>query len=289
VAYVPVLAVAVLVCAAVAVGDGRWRRVTGPVTALVALAVAAPLVAGAAAKQNALYESVNTHDLVFTLVLRELGPTATGPLGLPPQAAAYTGNGYFNGPPRPEEPWWRSAVFSDPGPTRRAALELLARHPGTVVRAVGVGLQATTLADLPYLASTPADPGFPSPPSGHPGWSGARQPDLQAVLDGTRRPPWAPGALVLLAAIAVAAIPLTRRRAPAAARWSVAAGLAALTALGLVVVAVLGDGYFEVFKHVWPASYLLVVTALCLAGAALAAVPAVTGGLPLGRRRPGRT
>jgi hypothetical protein len=33
------------------------------------------------------------------------------------------------------------------------------------------------------------------------------------------------------------------------------------------VMAVLGDGYFEVFKHVWLAAYLLLVTGLCLLGA----------------------
>jgi hypothetical protein len=60
---------------------------------------------------------------------------------------------------------------------------------------------------------------------------------------------------------------LWRPRQPAAARWSLAAGLAAVTALGLVAVAVLGDGYFEVFKHVWLAAYLLLVGGLCLLGA----------------------
>jgi hypothetical protein len=33
------------------------------------------------------------------------------------------------------------------------------------------------------------------------------------------------------------------------------------------VVAVLGDGYFEVFKHVWLAAYLLLVGGLCLLAA----------------------
>ncbi|OMQ16182.1 hypothetical protein A7K94_0204325 [Modestobacter sp. VKM Ac-2676] len=50
------------------------------------------------------------------------------------------------------------------------------------------------------------------------------------------------------------------------------AGVAAGTALGLAAVAVLGDGYFEVAKHVWLAAYLLDVTVVALAGAALAVV-----------------
>ena len=52
----------------------------------------------------------------------------------------------------------------------------------------------------------------------------------------------------------------------------------AVTALGLVAVAVLGDGYFEVFKHVWLAAYVLLVTGLCLVGALGAGVvPLATG------------
>ena len=73
--------------------------------------------------------------------------------------------------------------------------------------------------------------------------------------------------MVLLALAAAACSLLWRRRAPAAARWCVAAGLGAVTALGLVVMALVGDGYFELFKHVWLAAYVLVLTGLCLVGA----------------------
>ena len=75
---------------------------------------------------------------------------------------------------------------------------------------------------------------------------------------------------MLLALVAAASSPAWRHRAPAAARWCLAAGLGAITALGLVGMAVLGDGYFEIFKHVWLAAYLLVVTALSLLGALVA-------------------
>jgi hypothetical protein len=34
--------------------------------------------------------------------------------------------------------------------------------------------------------------------------------------------------------------------------------------VGLVAAAVLGDGYFEIAKHVWLAAYLLVVTAVAV-------------------------
>ncbi|WP_433782495.1 hypothetical protein ACQPX6_21730 [Actinomycetospora sp. CA-101289] len=270
VAYVPVLAVAVLVCAATAVGVRRPRR-AGPAVAVVTALLAVAPVLDAVERQQQFYASVNAHDLVFTTVLLELGPGATADLGLPPEAAALTGNGYFNGPPRPDGvAWWEDAIAARSGETRSAALGLLAEHPAASLRAVGVGLQATTRADLPYLDSGPARASRLASPSGDPGWSGARQPDLAQVLDATSRPPWVPSVLVVLALVAAA----TARWQGRAGRWSLAAGLAAATALALVVVAVAGDGYFEVFKHVWLAAYLLALAGLALAGAAATAVVA---------------
>jgi len=269
VAYLPVLAVAVAVVAGTVVVVGRRgrRRVVGPVVAVVtALAVAVP-VGAAVGFQNSVYEGANVHDVVFTLALVELGPGATAELDLPPESAAFTGNGYFNGPPHPTADWWTRAIRDRPDVTRSTAYEALARHPGALLRAIGVGLKATLRADLPYLASGPADPARLSPPGGDPGWSGARQPDLSTVLGANRRPPWLPTALVLIAVVAAGISVAWRHRAPAAARWCLAAGLGAVTALGLVTTAVLGDGYFEVFKHVWLAAYLLVVTGLSLLGA----------------------
>ncbi|HEY2190830.1 MAG TPA: hypothetical protein VGH76_00820 [Actinomycetospora sp.] len=272
VAYVPVLVVAVVVCAAATVGRRRPRRLVGPAIAgLTLLGVAVP-VGAAVGFQDLAYEGANVHDVVFTLALPELGPGAPAELGLPPEAATYTGNGYFNGPPHPTGRWWSEAIRDRPGATRAAADRALARHPGAVARAVGVGLQAITRADLPYLASGPGDTARFSPGGGDPGWSGARQPDLRRTLDDTRRPAWLPTALVLLAVVAAASSVAWRRRAPVAARWCRAAGLGAVTAVGLVVVALLGDGYFEVFKHVWLAAYLLAVTGLCLVGAVGAGV-----------------
>jgi hypothetical protein len=39
------------------------------------------------------------------------------------------------------------------------------------------------------------------------------------------------------------------------------AAFAGVSAVGLVAAAVLGDGYFEIAKHVWLAAYLVAVTA----------------------------
>jgi hypothetical protein len=269
VGYVPVLVAALAVCAVVTVGRRRWFG--RMVAAVTVLAVAVPI--GAAAHfQDRVYGGANVHDVVFTLALPELGPDGPAALGLPPEAAAVTGNGFFNGPPLPTADWWVRAVGEDADATRAAALEALLRHPDALLRGLGVGLQATTRPDLTYLAAGPGDPARPTGPGGDAGWSGSRGPELREVLRASPWPAWLPTALVLLAVVAAGSSVLWRPRQPAAARWSLAAGLAAVTALGLVAVAVLGDGYFEVFKHVWLAAYLLVLTGLGLLGAAGAVV-----------------
>ena len=285
VAYLPVLVVAVVACAVVTVGRRRPRRLVGPAIALATLLGVAVPVAAAIGFQDRIYGGANVHDVVFTLALPELGPGATAELGLPPQAVGLLGSGFFSPTRPPTGAWWVTAIRDRPDATRDAAYAALVRHPDVLGRALGVGLQATIRADLPYLASAPGDPGRPSPYQGDQGWSGSRQPDLQQVLDGAGRPAWLPTALVLLALAAAASTPAWRRRAPVAARWCLAAGLSAATALGLVVMALLGDGFFEVFKHVWLAAYLLVVSGLCLLGA-LGAVGVL--GVGVARRRAGR-
>ena len=263
VAYLPVFVVALAV---VVVALGR----RGLLVALVAVAVVAGPVAGAVRFQEIAYENANVHDIVFTLVLPELGPGVLPALGLPPEAAALTGTGFFNGPPLPTAAWWREAILTTPGETRSRAYGELVRNPGVLLRAVGVGLQATTRPDLPYLASVPADPATPSARSGDPAWAGADGPALRSLLAATPGPAWAPTALVGTALLCAA---LWRR-----CRWCRAAGLGAVTALGLVAAAVLGDGYFEVFKHVWLAAYVLLLTAACLLGALLRATCSVSRG-----------
>ena len=136
-------------------------------------------------------------------------------------------------------------------------------------------LSATLRPALPYLPSAPRG-SVPErnevrtiyPETGPVG-------DLQRVyLDGIATP-WLPSALVVVATgAALATVVPRRRRRPmrssAAGLVRVAAG-AALTATGIAAVAVVGDGFYELTKHVWLASYLLVVTALLLAASGVAA------------------
>lgn len=268
VGYLPVVLVAAAVVVTVLVRDRRRPRpaVVVGVVLLAAVAVALP-AAGAVHFQQKIYEGANVHDVVFTLALIELGPDGPADLGLPAEAAALAGTGFFNGPPRPTADWWVRAIRDRPAVLRSDAVAALVDHPGALLRAVGVGLQATTRADLPYLASDVADPTRPSATAGDTGWSGARQPDLRAVLDDAAQPSWLPTAVVLAAVGAALSALAWRRRAPAVARWCLAAGIAAVTGVGLVATALWGDGYFEVFKHVWLAAYVLLLAVSCLVGA----------------------
>ncbi|GLZ47203.1 hypothetical protein Acsp06_33880 [Actinomycetospora sp. NBRC 106375] len=77
------------------------------------------------------------------------------------------------------------------------------------------------------------------------------------------------GALTLLPTRRVAGTVLDRAATPPAVGLLRVAALLAGTGVGIVLVAVLGDGYCELAKHVWLGSYALVVAGLVLAAAAL--------------------
>ena len=271
--YAPLLLLAAAVCAATALaaGGGRRDRIAGPVAAVAALVLAAGPVLGGLAWQQRNYPVVNAHNLVFTLVLPEVGDAALAPLGLPPAAASAAGRAYYpegaNGYPGSE------VVAADPSRVRAAAYRVLLAHPGAVAGAVGLGLTATLGAGLPYLPADPLGPGSVAPALGTTyGEQGADRAQLLAWRDGLPVP-WLPGAVALAG---LAAWPLTRRRGGPAGALGAVAALAAAAAVGLVVVAVLGDGYFEIAKHVWLSAYLLAATATALVLLlASAAVPAL--------------
>ena len=101
--FVPVGGVAALCCALVVVrAPGSRRRVrvltrlAGPLVALALVAGAtAPVVAGVEG-QDRSYAAVNAHNLVFTALMPEIGPRTVVPaVGLPPAAAAHSGEGFY--------------------------------------------------------------------------------------------------------------------------------------------------------------------------------------------------
>jgi hypothetical protein len=243
-AYAPLLLLAVGVCAVTAVtvsSRRRWLdRVPGPVVAAAALLVSVAPLSAALDWQSRGYPAVNTHNVVFTLVLTEVGPGAAAPLGLPDDAAAYAGRAYY--PDGPAGVPGAELIAADPDAVRNGAWTQLLMHPGALARAVGTALQATQGRELTYLRSAPWTSQTPLPRPDPPvGEQGATADGLNGWLDGMPLP-WCVRGLLRLSAVA------------------------ATGALGLAVVAVLGDGYFEIAKHVWLAAYLLDVTTVALAG-----------------------
>ena len=95
------------------------------------------------------------------------------------------------------------------------------------------------------------------------GPQGADRAQLLAWLDGLALP-WLPATVVvagLLAGLSTVRRRGERPRDAVVRACGQVAAVAAVSAVGVVAAAVLGDGYFEIAKHVWLAAYLLVVTA----------------------------
>jgi len=295
--FVPLLAVALVVAAVTAVGRRRWVGLG--VAGTLALVAIAPVAAGVQWQQRH-FAGVNTHNLVYTAVLPDVGGAALGPLGLPPAALSAAGRAYYpngvDGLPGAE------VVAADPAAARSAAYGVLLAHPAAAAGALGRGLTATLGAGLSYLPSAPVTPAsVPAVLGTTVGPQGADRAQLLAWLDGLALP-WLPAAVVV-AGLLAGVLTLRRGRdgggpracqrgdtadvecpqgdipdASGAASGDgrgVACGvigrgagrlaaLAAVSAVGLVAAAVLGDGYFEIAKHVWLAAYLLVVTAVAV-------------------------
>lgn len=275
----PLLAAAVVVCVATTVG-GRAGRGAGLVAAALLVAMAVAPVAAVEQWQDRRAAFVNVHNLVFTVVLPEVGADALAPLELPAAALPFGGRSYF--PYGPAGVPGAPVIAADPSGTRLAAYRVLAAHPTAVAGAVGLGLEATLGASLRYLPATPwtasTTPAVLGATVGEQGAYGAQ---LHAWLDGLAVP-WLPG---LVAVLGVGlGIVAGRHDDPLVRGLARLAALAAVSAVGLVVTAVFGDGFFEIAKHVWLAAYLLEVT-----GAALVLTAIVVGGHRLtraGRDRP---
>ncbi|HEY9354618.1 MAG TPA: hypothetical protein VIP28_15255 [Nocardioides sp.] len=287
-AYAPLLGVAALVCVVTAVSvrrrEPRWHdRVAGPVFAAVVLLAAVSPVTTALAWQARHYPAVNAHNLIFTTVLTEI-PGSAAALGLPPAADARAGEAYY--PNGPDGVPGADVIAAQPGAARNTAWRVLVAHPAAFLRAVGVGMQATQGRALDYLPAAPWTPQTVTPHGSPVGEQGASAAVLRGWLGGMAVP-WWPSLLAALGVLAGIGGALCRGRLWAG--FAQLAGLAALSAVGLAAIAVLGDGYFEIAKHVWLAAYLLDVTLCALLGAVVVGVRGRGG--PDGsdaRARPGR-
>ena len=287
--YLAVGALAFVAAALVAVGTApRRRRIAGLATAAVVLAVSAlPVLSGLRA-QDDYYEVVNAHNFAFTAVLPESGPAATAALGLRPEAWERAGEGFFftSGA---GVPGWRETVAERPAELRAAAYRWVATHPRVLARLVQRGMVATMRPQMPYLLSATVAPGDvvgDAPVEFH-----ADAPPFMgpffAYLDEVDAP-WLPAGLVAVSVLGAAATLVPRRRGDptgwsrVAVRLTRVAAALAVAGTGVVVIAVLGDGYYELIKHVWLGSYAFVVTAGVLAAALVAAG---TGAVVARRRR----
>jgi hypothetical protein len=285
--YSPLLLVAAAVATAAPAPPHRGDRIARPLTAAAMLAVAVRPVVAAIRWQSRYYPGVNTHNLVFTMLLPELGPGAAGAVGLPPDAAAFAGHGSSDEHGVPVDsgriPGWETTIGAAPGRVSRAAYRELLRHPAILTRAVGIAMRATHGRGLDYLADAPMPPGVRR----------ARRVTATGSMghDGTALRTWLdslpnPSGPALFAALGLAS-PLVRRVAgrrgqPEATALTGIAAASSAGAVGIAALAVLGDGYYEIAKHVWLSAFLLDVTAGALIGAALAELvaPVRRRGLP---------
>lgn len=262
--FLPLFVLAVLVCAVTAArpGRGKWwtGRFVGPALAiLLVLEIIAPIRANLA-WQERNYADVNAVNVVYTLALAEV-PGSASRLGLPEAAQDSAGHAYY--PDGPEALAGSDVLLEDPTVVKHKAWDLLLEHPGVLLHAIGVGLQATLGRSLPYLPDEPWSAVSRPPDNSAPvsGDMGGDATTFQQWLDGMGVP-WLPALLVLLG-LAAAVVALARRRS-ATTRYGIVAGVAVTSALGIAAMSVVGDGYFEIAKHVWLAAYLLDVTALAL-------------------------
>ena len=189
--FVPLLAVALVVAAVTAVGRRRWVGLG--VAGALALVAIAPVAAGVQWQQRH-FAAVNTHNLVYTTVLPDVGGAALGPLGLPPAALSAAGRAYYPngvaGLPGAE------VVAADPAAARQRRVRGAARAPG------GRRGRARARAHrdprrgpvLPAVGS--GDPGVGAAVLGTTvGPQGADRAQLLAWLDGLPLP-WLPAAVV---------------------------------------------------------------------------------------------
>lgn len=258
-AFTPLLVVAGVACLAICVGVTRWRRHLAGAAALVVLLATAlgPLI-GLAGWQDRVYHGVNAFNLVYTVVLVEV-PRSAKTLGLPAAAQGYAGNAYFpNGPQgAPGGP----GIIANDAQFRNRSWTILAQHPRALLRVFSVGLGATESRAINYLPQQPWPPAEPvNLTKADVGAQGADPATFKAWRDSVQ-PPWKPWAISVTALLAAGLILVTRRRLSALLAL---AALSAAGALGIVLLAILGDGYFEIVKHVWLAAYLLDVALLAL-------------------------
>lgn len=251
--------------------SGPWRGRVAPAAACVVLLVTA---AGNLLQQPSFFVEVNNHNLVFhTLLVDSPEPESVlRSLGVPEDLVRYRGTGYFALDPQqrdsdPQYQRFHSQV------DRRDLLVYVAtqpRHWPQLLRAGAEAVSELRPEDLSnYPTPRPRDDRLaprPNPTERLLGWLGPVS--------------WPLFPVVWLAALVAGALALFRRSMGRGGRaLGAVCYLLGAAALSQVVIAVVGDGYYELVKHTVLSGY---ATALLLAVGAGALASA------LGRRRPRR-
>ncbi len=219
------------------------------------------------------YDRINTYNLLFKTILADSKTPEQdlAELGLPPSLAEYAGTSAFepgNAVASPDYPQARD----DFG--RGDAVRFLLRHPERAVAMVDLALSEASQPRLTYLSNVEQDPA--SPPQVKQGLDVAST----MLSMATRTSAWLL-ALLWCGSLAAGAVLHLRRGATREQRaWSaLVAGLAVIAASQLVV-SLLGDGYYELRKHLVFSSWATALLPVALCGLVLVA---------LARHAPART
>jgi hypothetical protein len=261
-----VLVAPVLLSRRVEVGGftGRWRGRAVPGVACVVLLAAG---VGHLLQQPPFFAQVNNHNVVFhTLLVESSDPGAVlRSLGVSEDLVRYRGTGYFN--PRAhgleDDPQYEQFLREV---DRSKVLRYLASHPGQWPRLLEAGTEAVAELRPDYLSNYPTarrDDAILAP-----------RPNLTERLPGSlHHLSWPLFPIVWLVASVVGAVALFRRSAGTEGRaLGAVCYLLGATALSQVVVAVAGDGYYELVKHTVLSGYATALLVAVAAGALASAV-----------------
>jgi hypothetical protein len=227
-----------------------WRRSAGgrprpgrvrawPVLGAVVVVAAVPVFLGQLGDE---FSRVNRYHLLFTTLLPGSGEPAAAlaELGLPPELASYSGSYAYGERTAFAEP---SYPRVEEGFDRGDAVRYWVAHPAEGLRAVGTVTAEAAHTRVEHLAMTEQDPAAPIVVVDR--W----QPGHLALAP-FRALPWPFLWLAWGVSFAAGSWVAARHRLPPAVRQVGAlAALLATVAASQVVVALLGDGYYEVRKH----------------------------------------
>ncbi len=226
---------------------GVWR---GRVIPAGACAVLLATSGAYLLKQPAFADRVHNHHVVFfTLLVDSPDPESTlRSLGAPTGLVRYRGTGYFDPQVAGKDEDVEYREFQRVVNPRQLVL-YLASHPRHWVPLVRAGAQAVSELRTPYLSN------YPTP---HPQDEllAPRPNPVERLFGAVAPASWPALPLVWLAAMIVGAVALFRRSWCSEARaLGAVCYLLAATALSQVLVALVGDGYYELVKHTVLAGY----------------------------------